>query len=85
MKICGIIGMPLDNILKKEYNYQNKKEGQEVKRIHSKLEGLLFLASSIIIMFVVLFIANQANIIQSQEDKVRTVSYTHLDVYKRQL
>ncbi len=75
MKICGIIGMPLDNILKKEYNYQNKKEGQEVKRIHSKLEGLLFLASSIIIMFVVLFIANQANIIQSQEDKVRKAEH----------
>ncbi len=42
-----------------------------MKRIHSKLEGLLFLASSIIIMFVVLLIANQANIIQSQENKVR--------------
>lgn len=42
-----------------------------MKGIHSKLEGLIFLASSIVIMFVVLFIANQANIIQLQEEMVR--------------
>ena len=44
-----------------------------MKRIH--MERLVFLFFSMVIMFVVLYIANQADTIRNQEEKAKKAEY----------